>query len=196
MPDPRLTEQIDEPGLVEKEWHVVRAIGVLATIDHGNTRAAFSGGTSLSVAWGLIKRFSEDIDFKIAPALEGTSASQARAQCRTYRERVLAAPLLPPARRLIGEPGECACLARMHARTRCRRRRSLRSSAICTTWRRWNGWRRVHRHFPACCARPWEPIRTGAAARLLQTQRTGSPACLSCWQEMRCLGRRVRQIRA
>jgi hypothetical protein len=107
VPDPRLIEQIasalgTEPGLVEKEWHVVRAIGVLATIDHGDTRAAFSGGTSLSVAWGLIKRFSEDIDFKIALP-EGTNASQSRAQCRTYREKVLAA-LAAAGFKLIGEP--------------------------------------------------------------------------------------------
>ena len=33
----------------------------------------FSGGTSLSKGWGLIKRFSEDIDFKVAmPAAAGT----------------------------------------------------------------------------------------------------------------------------
>ena len=107
MPDPRLIEQIasalgTEPGLVEKEWHVVRAIGVVAAIDHGDARPAFSGGTSLSVAWGLIKRFSEDIDFKIAPS-EGANASQTRAQCRTYREKVLAA-LAAADFKLIGEP--------------------------------------------------------------------------------------------
>lgn len=50
-----------EPGLIEKEWHVVRAIGAIAALDHGPARPVFSGGTSLSLAWGLIKRFSEDI---------------------------------------------------------------------------------------------------------------------------------------
>lgn len=54
------------PGLVEKDWHVVRAIGILAVLDHGDVQPIFSGGTSLSIAWGLIKRFSEDIDFKVA----------------------------------------------------------------------------------------------------------------------------------
>jgi hypothetical protein len=107
VPDPRLIEQIasalgTEPGLVEKEWHVVRAIGVIAAIDHGDARPAFSGGTSLSVAWGLIKRFSEDIDFKITLP-EGANASQTRAQCRTYREKVLAA-LAATNFKLIGEP--------------------------------------------------------------------------------------------
>ena len=107
MLDPRLIEQIasalgTESGLVEKEWHVVRAIGVLASMDHGDVRPAFSGGTSLSVGWGLIKRFSEDIDFKIALP-EAANASQTRAQCRTYREKVLAA-LATADFKLIGEP--------------------------------------------------------------------------------------------
>ena len=78
------------PGLIEKDWHVVRAIGVITALDHGEVRPAFCGGTSLSIAWGLIKRFSEDIDFKVAmpPA---ANTSRARAQRRAYREKVLAA---------------------------------------------------------------------------------------------------------
>jgi len=93
--DPRLVEdaanRLDtDEGLVEKDWHVVRAIAVIAALDHGGMRPAFSGGTSLSAAWGLIKRFSEDIDFKVAtPA--ASSTSQARTLRRRYRERVLAA---------------------------------------------------------------------------------------------------------
>jgi len=78
------------PGLIEKEWHVVRAIGVIAALDHEGALPVFSGGTSLSVGWGLIRRFSEDADFKIAmPA--AANPSQARAQRHRCRERVLAA---------------------------------------------------------------------------------------------------------
>jgi Nucleotidyl transferase AbiEii toxin, Type IV TA system len=51
---------LTSPGLVEKDWHVTRAIGVLASHDHGAAVPAFGGGTSLSKGWGLIKRFSED----------------------------------------------------------------------------------------------------------------------------------------
>ncbi len=59
------------PGLIEKDWHVTRAIGVLAAFDHDAPIIAFGGGTSLSKGWGLIKRFSEDIDFKVAmPAFD------------------------------------------------------------------------------------------------------------------------------
>jgi predicted nucleotidyltransferase component of viral defense system len=93
--DPRLVEdaanRLDtDEGLVEKDWHVVRAISVIAMLDHGGMQPAFSGGTSLSAAWGLIKRFSEDIDFKVAMPV-ASSTSQARAHRRRYRERVLAA---------------------------------------------------------------------------------------------------------
>ena len=95
MLDPQLVEQVaaelgTAPGLIEKEWHVVRAIGVIAALDHYGALPVFSGGTSLSVGWGLIRRFSEDADFKVAmPA--AANPSQARAQRHRFRERVLAA---------------------------------------------------------------------------------------------------------
>lgn len=95
MFDRNLIEQIasvlgTNPGLVEKDWHVVRAIGVLSSLDHPHVTPVFSGGTSLSKGWGLIKRFSEDIDFKVVmPAAK--SGVQERKQRRSYREQVLAA---------------------------------------------------------------------------------------------------------
>ena len=54
--DQRLVELLaaelnTNPGLVEKDWHVVRAIGILASLDHGDVTPAFSGGTSLSKGW-------------------------------------------------------------------------------------------------------------------------------------------------
>lgn len=78
------------PGLIEKEWHAVRAIGVIAALDLDGALAVFSGGTSLSVGWGLIRRFSEDLDFKVAMP-EAPNPSQARAQRHRFRERVLSA---------------------------------------------------------------------------------------------------------
>jgi len=54
--DPQRVEELaaelgTAPGLIEKEWHVVRAIGVIAALDHEGARPVFSGGTSLSVGW-------------------------------------------------------------------------------------------------------------------------------------------------
>ncbi len=53
--------------MIEKDWHVVRALAALAPIelDH-KTRLVFCGGTSLSRGWGLIRRSSEDIDFRVS----------------------------------------------------------------------------------------------------------------------------------
>jgi len=79
-----------QPDLIEKDWHVVRALGVLAAFDHGEVTPAFSGGTSLSKGWQLIKRFSEDIDFKLALVSSG-SRSKDRYRRKAYRDRVLAA---------------------------------------------------------------------------------------------------------
>jgi predicted nucleotidyltransferase component of viral defense system len=113
----RLVEEIaaalgTEPGLVEKEWHVVRAIDVIAALDHGGARPVFCGGTSLSVGWGLIKRFSEDIDFKVAiPAAD--NPSQARARRRKFREDVFAA-LAAADFRLIGEPLKASAFFSAH----------------------------------------------------------------------------------
>ena len=93
--DRRLVEEVaaalgTRPGLVEKDWHVVRAIGVIADVDTAGMMPAFSGGTSLSKGWELIKRFSEDIDFKVGEPATG-SASRARRERTSYRERVLQA---------------------------------------------------------------------------------------------------------
>jgi predicted nucleotidyltransferase component of viral defense system len=60
----------------------VHALGVLASLDHAGATPVFSGGTSLSKGWGLIKRFSEDIDFKVVmPAAK--SGVQERKQRRS-----------------------------------------------------------------------------------------------------------------
>jgi hypothetical protein len=105
--DRRLVERVaadllTSPGLVEKDWHVTRAIGVLASFDHGGAVPAFGGGTSLSKGWGLIKRFSEDIDFKVALPV-APSRNKARTERSTYRKRVLEA-LTEAGFTLAGEP--------------------------------------------------------------------------------------------
>ena len=99
MVDRRLIERVagaigTQEALVEKDWHVIRAIKVIETVRHESAQAVFSGGKSLSKGWGLIKRFSEDIDFKIdMPAPPGESRSQGRKRRGAYRDKVLSALL-------------------------------------------------------------------------------------------------------
>ena len=71
------------PDLVEKDWHVVRALSALAALEHEGSSPAFSGGTSLLKGWGLIKRFSEDIDFKVAMAPGASGARSENAEVRS-----------------------------------------------------------------------------------------------------------------
>ena len=52
-------------AFVEKDWYVVQTLLILSKFSHPNYQLIFSGGTSLSKGFGLIQRFSEDIDFKV-----------------------------------------------------------------------------------------------------------------------------------
>ena len=50
------------PSILEKDYWVCRALGVLFALDTLGAHLVFKGGTSLSKAYGLIDRFSEDVD--------------------------------------------------------------------------------------------------------------------------------------
>ena len=52
------------PAAVEKDWWVVRTLDLVFDTSIG-PHTVFKGGTSLSKAWGLIDRFSEDIDLAL-----------------------------------------------------------------------------------------------------------------------------------
>jgi hypothetical protein len=76
-------------GLVEKDMHVVQAIGALATIDAAPFTLVFGGGTALARAHRLIRRMSEDVDFKIVPLPAApVSRSAIRLQVGRLRDRV------------------------------------------------------------------------------------------------------------
>jgi Nucleotidyl transferase AbiEii toxin, Type IV TA system len=54
-------------GLVEKDLYVVKAIAALAAINAAPFTLVFGGGTALARAHKIIRRMSEDVDFKIVP---------------------------------------------------------------------------------------------------------------------------------
>lgn len=53
------------PAMVEKDWYMTQVLAFISNLSLSGHKIVFSGGTSLSKAQGLIKRFSEDIDFKV-----------------------------------------------------------------------------------------------------------------------------------
>jgi predicted nucleotidyltransferase component of viral defense system len=74
-----------DPSFVEKDWHAMRVVGAIVDQTHEGMRLVFSGGTSLSKGYGLIQRFSEDLDFKvILPEPEPT-----RPKRRQYRKKLV-----------------------------------------------------------------------------------------------------------
>lgn len=62
-----------DASLVEKDWYAMHITAAIAQVRHLTMRLVFSGGTSLSKGYGLIQRFSEDVDFKVAMFSESLS---------------------------------------------------------------------------------------------------------------------------
>jgi hypothetical protein len=61
--------------MVEKDFWVCWLLGRLFTLEEFKGHLVFKGGTSLSKVFGVIHRFSEDIDLSISPALLGVEES-------------------------------------------------------------------------------------------------------------------------
>ena len=53
------------PSIIEKDYYVTQAIHSLSGIENEYFRLIFAGGTCLAKAYKIVKRMSEDIDFKI-----------------------------------------------------------------------------------------------------------------------------------
>jgi len=71
-----------EPSFIEKDWFAVKILKTIASILDINI--IFTGGTSLSKGYGLIKRFSEDLDFRI-----GNSSDFNKTKRKTLRSDIL-----------------------------------------------------------------------------------------------------------
>ena len=63
--DAIVTESGGSAALLEKDIHVTDALKVLFALKFDKCRFVFCGGTSLSKAYGVIERMSEDVDLKI-----------------------------------------------------------------------------------------------------------------------------------
>jgi predicted nucleotidyltransferase component of viral defense system len=77
--------------MVEKDFWVSWLLGLLFADSALAPHLVFKGGTSLSKVYGVIDRFSEDIDLSMSPAFVGADESVSAAmKSRTRRDAALA----------------------------------------------------------------------------------------------------------
>lgn len=74
---------LPSPTLVEKDWYVVKALAAVASVDTGDCRLVFGGGTALSRAHKLTTRMSEDVDLKIV-----RDRAPTRGELRKLRKKI------------------------------------------------------------------------------------------------------------
>jgi len=74
------------PFAVEKDWWVVQALSAIFEMEDSKY-LVFKGGTSLSKAWALIDRFSEDVDLAIDRTFFGFNGNLSRKQITELRKK-------------------------------------------------------------------------------------------------------------
>ncbi len=91
FPDNEIIDQIAtelniDSVFLEKDWHVSNVIKALSEFKHESFESIFCGGTSLLKGYKIIKRFSEDVDFRILN-LSGTHST--RGNRRAFRDELI-----------------------------------------------------------------------------------------------------------
>lgn len=71
---------------VEKDWWVTQALRIIFEMEVGQS-LVFKGGTSLSKAWKLIQRFSEDVDLAIDRTFFGFEGDLSKSQRTNLRKQ-------------------------------------------------------------------------------------------------------------
>lgn len=82
---------------VEKDWWVAQTLSILKNTEIGE-HLVFKGGTSLSKAWDVIERFSEDIDLtvdRIFFGFEGELGKTQRTNLRKAAKKYITETLVP-----------------------------------------------------------------------------------------------------
>lgn len=87
-PDVADALELPSSALVEKDYHVVRALKAISSVENEDYRLIFAGGTALARAHRFTQRMSEDIDIKMVPIEGRPNNSTAR---RALRQSVVAA---------------------------------------------------------------------------------------------------------
>ncbi len=95
------------PFAVEKDWWVVQTLSIIFNLEVGK-HLVFKGGTSLSKAWGLIDRFSEDIDLAIDRTFLGFDGKLSKNQRTNLRKKTssyISETLYPELKKKFEEKG-------------------------------------------------------------------------------------------
>lgn len=88
---------IKYPSIIEKDYYVTHAIHSLSRIENEYFRLIFAGGTCLAKAHKIVKRMSEDIDFKIQLKSRSETFSKSRLlkELRKFRTKIVESLILP-----------------------------------------------------------------------------------------------------
>lgn len=83
--------QIKYPSIIEKDYYVTHVIHSLSGLENECFRLIFAGGTCLAKAHKIVKRMSEDVDFKVQlKSTVGTlSKSRLLKELKKFREQII-----------------------------------------------------------------------------------------------------------
>lgn len=74
-----------DAGIVEKDYYVFMLLKLIRMYDE---EIMFKGGTSLSKAWGILPRFSEDIDLNLLPEVPSTDSHRQKFARSVYKSLI------------------------------------------------------------------------------------------------------------
>ena len=77
-----------DPAFVEKDWYSVQVLKAISEFQSDTISTVFSGGTSLSKGYGLLERFSEDLDFRCEYIVDG-AGHQKKKMRSGYRNGII-----------------------------------------------------------------------------------------------------------
>lgn len=92
---------------IEKDWWVVQTLGIVFQMDSA-PHMVFKGGTSLSKAWGIIERFSEDVDLALSREFLGFEGDISRTQVGKLRDasfKYISETFLPELKEMFAKEG-------------------------------------------------------------------------------------------
>lgn len=80
-----------DPAIVEKDYYVTQVLGILSKVTNDHTSLVFAGGTCLAKAHRIVKRMSEDIDFKFQKKPEHSQLSKSNylKTLKTFRDEII-----------------------------------------------------------------------------------------------------------